>query len=231
MKSRRFWRVVSLVLFFNVSLLPALLSQTAASIENTNKSVVELQLEMTNAFHQVAAIVNRPPRAFARTSQMDTTVFENGWFHAGATKPDFSNVDVRQSQEVYSARYKSKYVASDLNLKMVFLTEEIEFNAATKFFYTNRTLPKRKLTEAEMLQINDLYRIIGRCERAIMRIQNPIEKAVADVGQETETVVPDQSLASLRSIPQEQRILYGACAIGGLIVLVLIFRLVRKRSG
>jgi hypothetical protein len=33
----------------------------------------------------------------------------------------------------------------------------------TKYFYLDRTLPKKKLTEAEMLEINKLYRVIGQC--------------------------------------------------------------------
>jgi hypothetical protein len=43
----------------------------------------------------------------------------------------------------------------------------------TKFFYTDRSLPKRKLTEAEMLQINDLYRVIGRCNQQLEELENP----------------------------------------------------------
>jgi hypothetical protein len=34
----------------------------------------------------------------------------------------------------------------------------------TKFFYVDRSVPKKKLTEDEMLEINRLYRIIGQCE-------------------------------------------------------------------
>ena len=32
----------------------------------------------------------------------------------------------------------------------------------TKYFYTDRSVPKKKLTEEEMLEINRLYRIIGQ---------------------------------------------------------------------
>jgi hypothetical protein len=54
-----------------------------------------------------------------------------------------------------------------LNPGVCFLGNELEFNAMTKFFYTDRTLPKKKLTEAEMLEINRLYRIIGTCEQKL----------------------------------------------------------------
>jgi hypothetical protein len=33
----------------------------------------------------------------------------------------------------------------------------------TKFFYQDRSLPKKKLTEDEMVEINRLYRIIATC--------------------------------------------------------------------
>ena len=37
----------------------------------------------------------------------------------------------------------------------------------TKIFYIDRSLPKKKLTEAEMVEINRLYRVIGNCERQL----------------------------------------------------------------
>jgi hypothetical protein len=43
--------------------------------------------------------------------------------------------------------------------------KDTEFNAMTKFFYLDRTLPKKKLTEAEMVEVNRLYRVIGLCEQ------------------------------------------------------------------
>jgi hypothetical protein len=40
----------------------------------------------------------------------------------------------------------------------------------TKYFYEDRSLPKKKLTEAEMLEINRLYRVIGQCEQQLARL-------------------------------------------------------------
>jgi hypothetical protein len=42
----------------------------------------------------------------------------------------------------------------------------------TKYFYTDRSVPKKRLTEAEMLEINRLYRIIGHDEEQLARSQN-----------------------------------------------------------
>ena len=96
-------------------------------------------------------------------------MYRPGWFHEGATKPDFNNVDVRRTRET---SYDGKeYVTSDLNPGVVFHGDELEFNSMTKYFYTDRTVPKKKLTEAEMLEINRLYRIIGRCEQELSKLK------------------------------------------------------------
>jgi hypothetical protein len=47
---------------------------------------------------------------------------------------------------------------------------------------------------------------------------------------ETETVVPGQSFEGIRAIPKKTRILYGGIAIGGLLALVIILRLLKKKS-
>ena len=47
---------------------------------------------------------------------------------------------------------------------------ELEFNAMTKYFYVDRTLPKKRLTEAEMLEINRLYRVIGSTEQKLAQL-------------------------------------------------------------
>jgi hypothetical protein len=41
----------------------------------------------------------------------------------------------------------------------------------TKFFYTDRSVPKKKLTEAEMVEINRLYRIIGKNQTELTLLQ------------------------------------------------------------
>jgi len=70
---------------------------------------------------------------------------------------------VRTTQQLI---YGNDYVTSDLNPTEMFLGRELEFNAMTKYFYVDRTLPKARLSEPQMLEINRLYRIIGRDEQA-----------------------------------------------------------------
>ena len=131
----------------------------AASLSASIKTARE------GATHQVVAIINQPVTHLPRTAQ--AMVFSPGWFHPGAIKPDFATVDVRKTQE---SPYESEtYVTSDINPSEMFLGSELEFNAMTKYFYVDRTLPKIRLSEDEMLQVNDLYRAIARSDQAMQR--------------------------------------------------------------
>jgi len=90
------------------------------------------------------------------------------WFHPGATRPDFANVDIRATQEMPYDKFD--YVTSDFTPDVGFPGNQLEFNAMTKYFYTDRTIPKKKLTEDEMLEINRLYRVIGKCDAELSQL-------------------------------------------------------------
>ena len=127
---------------------------------------------MDEANQRVKDIVNQPVTQLPRKSYMRVAEFgPGGWFHPGAEKPDFNRVDVRTTQQFPYAKFD--YVTSDLNPNVVYLGRELEFNSMTKYFYTDRTVPKKKLTETEMLEINGLYRIIGRYEQLMADLQPP----------------------------------------------------------
>lgn len=205
----------------------------SASVSNSTpqERIAAIQLELANASNAVLKIVNQPVYAYRRTPGMHVWVSSPGWFHPGALKPNFNKVDVRKTQELTHAGHQ--YVTSDLNPGWVFLGKDLEFNSMTKYFYTNRTLPKHKLTEAEMLEINRLYRIIGHCESELDRLQNPAAAeleatASADGGASAGTA---GFLDRVRSVPRETRITYGAIAIGGLLVIVAAFRFLRRKAG
>jgi hypothetical protein len=238
-----------LLLLAGLNLLPSLYAQpastaTAPAADSTNLAagttpeaqLASLQLEMTNAYQRVLQIVNQRVTAYSRTPSLHASVYSPGWFHEGAAKPDFNNVDIRQSQDLHYAN--EKFVTSDLNPGIVFLGQDLEFNANTKWFYTNRSLPKHKLTEAQMLEVNRLYRIIGRCETAINQLQAPAAaetqpaKTDADGKSEvdTGTIIPGQQFEAIRKIPKQDRILYGGIAIGSLLLIVVVLRLFRRRT-
>lgn len=167
---RRPWKQV----FFAVlAVLIAVLSgsppgraQNALSIE---QQIAAVQSTMDDAVARVKAIVNQPITHLTRTPDMRVGVFSPGWFHEGAIKPDFATVDIRTTQELPYAKYT--YVTSDLNPDEVFIGGQLEFNSMTKYFYTDRTVPKKRLTEAEMLEINQLYRTIAQSAQKIEQLK------------------------------------------------------------
>jgi len=126
-------------------------------------SIPALEAEIATARERVVEIVNRPVTHLPRTAE--AAKFSPGWFHPGAVTPDFETVDVRATQEF--PYVNDEYVTSDLNPSEMFIGRELEFNAMTKAFYRDRTLPKARLSEADMIEINRLYRVIGLDERAL----------------------------------------------------------------
>jgi hypothetical protein len=143
--------------------LTGLLLAVAAAIFWTLQSIDEPSAEIARAEQRVIEIVNQPITHLPRSGSF--AMFSPGWFHPGAIKPDFNNVDIRATQEFpYDA---NNNVTSDLNPTEMFVGSELEFNVMTKYFYTDRTLPKKRLSDSEMVEINDLYRVIGRNEQAV----------------------------------------------------------------
>jgi hypothetical protein len=121
-----------------------------------------LNAETARTEQSVIKIVNQPITHLPRSGPVG--LFSPGWFHPDAIKPDFNNVDIRATQEL---SYEG-HVTSDLNPSEMFIGSELEFNAMTKYFYTDRTLPKKRLSGTEMVEINGLYRVIGHDEQAIL---------------------------------------------------------------
>ena len=124
--------------------------------------------QINDAVRRVVAIVNQPITHLTRTPDMKVAIYAPGWFHQGATRPDFNNVDITKTQALQYSKYE--YVSSDLNPTEAFLGSELEFNSMTKYFYTDRTLPKKRLTMDEMLEINHLYRVIGQGEQQLKQL-------------------------------------------------------------
>ncbi|HUR45407.1 MAG TPA: hypothetical protein VMZ27_05950 [Candidatus Saccharimonadales bacterium] len=169
-----------------------------------------VQAVRDDAIARVKVIVNQPVKQFTRTPGMAVSVYSPGWFHEGATEPDYKTVDVRSSQKTEYAQ--NAYVSSDLNPGVAFAGPEIEFNGNTKFFYTDRTLPKKSLSEAEMLEINRLYRIIAKC--AEVSDSKPV------------TGVDPVVLASFATVHRKEIIL----GTGGLLLLLVLIRFVNRRN-
>jgi hypothetical protein len=145
-----------------VALILLIATPALAQDASAQPQVDEAHMTAAQAEQRVREIVNQPIKHLPRTDE--AAQFSPGWFHPGAITPDFAHVDIRQSQELPYAKFD--YVTSDLNPSEMFYGHSLEFNAMTKYFYTDRTLPKRRLSEDEMLEINRLYRIIGHEQHA-----------------------------------------------------------------
>jgi hypothetical protein len=127
-------------------------------------------LEMNRAVDRVKEIVNRPATFVAPKEGMRITWWDGSWFHPGANAPDYLTVDVSKTHENPYQQYE--YVGTNLHPDMAFAGRDLEFNANTKLYYADRSLPKRKLTRAEMAELNRLYRVIGRCRADLARLQS-----------------------------------------------------------
>ena len=160
-------------LFFLLVLFSAVLLGSSSSYAQNDASIEQqiaaVQSRLDEAVTRVKDIVNQPVTHLSRTPDMRVAVFSPGWFHEGADTPDFASVDIRATQEFPYSKYT--YVTSDLNPDEAFIGSELEFNSMTKYFYTDRTVPKRRLTEDEMLEINKLYRTIAQCTRQLEQLK------------------------------------------------------------
>jgi len=142
-----------------------------AGAATAEERMAAIKAERNDAIFKVQHIVNQPVTHLKRTPDMHVSVYSPGWFHPGAFEPGYDHVDIRKTQEL---QYENQqYVTSDLNPGEVFLGAELEFNPMTKYFYTDRSVPKKRLTEDEMLQINALYRVIGHCDEQLDELQHP----------------------------------------------------------
>jgi hypothetical protein len=145
------------------------LMATAETQGSNEAAIATLQKETDAAIDRVVAIINQPVTVYTRLPDSNVGLFSPGWFQEGAVEPDFDKVDIRKFQTFPYNR--SMFVSSNLNPTEMFRSGELEFNAMTKYFYLDRTRPKKKLTRAEMTEINSLYRLIGANRRKIASLK------------------------------------------------------------
>lgn len=210
------------VLCLSALCLPHRGSAQQLETNETQRAVAALNAQKELAMERVRKIVNQPVTRYLRQRGMRVGRFSPGWFHPGATIPDFDTVDVRQSQEFPYSDYD--YVTSDLNPGVVFIGRQLEFNAMTKYFYTDRTVPKKRLTEAEMLEVNRLYRVIGHCEDEIRRLEHP--ESFTSEPNETAQVQPKRK-PFFQRVPRSNYI-KGGLGVAAVLALYVVYRMVRK---
>ena len=159
----RLLQVIGLLALMNLgSALPAV-------AESRTDQIATLKKEKDDAFFRIQDIVNQPVTHLKRTPDMVVKNFTD-WGQHDFITPDYDTVDVRRSQQNMFDGYQ--YVTCDLNPGEAFIGNELEFNEMTKIFYNDFTVPKKKLTEAEMLEINQLCRVIGNCSRQLDELES-----------------------------------------------------------
>ena len=139
-----------------------------AQADDPKAQIASLKMEFAKTVKQVVDIVNQPVTRLPPAAGMTIGTFPDGWFHPGAALPNFDKDDVSRTQD--SSLYVGHgydFVTSPLNPGVVFPVDDLAFNSQTKIFYQDLSTPKKKLSEAELRQINALYRIIGRDGRTL----------------------------------------------------------------
>jgi len=154
-------------------------STLPAGAATPDDQIAALKKEKDEALFKIQDIVNQPVTHLKRTPDMVVEHFTD-WGKHDVVTPDFDTVDIRATQQKMFDG--CQYVTCDLNPGEVFIGTELEFNEMTKYFYNDFTVPKKKLTEPEMVEINQLCRVIGRCNRQLDELENP-ESPLAKVHQ------------------------------------------------
>jgi hypothetical protein len=208
-------------------LLAAVLSVAGYGFQGADEAA--LVAERDDAIAKVKQIVNQPVAALPIEPGTSVATFHPGWFHEGANRPDFLATDVRAWQKFPYDDYD--YVTSDLNPGVMFRGRDLEFNPETKYFYTDRSLPKKRLTEAEMVEINRLYRIIGAREQDLARLHGePLPGARAAARRQAaasggQTV--DEGAATDSAASPTPKALY---VVAGGLLLALAVTVARRRA-
>jgi len=195
---------------------------------------------------RVKKIVNQPVRAMTRTPDMRVGNFAY-WAGSDRPKPNFNTVDVRESQNCQFFT-DSPYATCDLHPGVVYFGSELEFNEMTKYFYIDLTIPKKKLTEPEMLEINRLYRILGRIEsdrpklddlinnpsgllynlkQLAARLSPPPSTPLSNAVSQPATVTAAETTASTSARGSNYAV-YGIYLLGGIVVLATLMGLKKR---
>jgi len=124
-----------------------------------------LKLSLRQAELRIQAIVNQPIPPMERTRTMRVWTYPRHWYDGGPIRPNFAMADIRTTQKAMYDEYE--YVRSESNADWIYRGRDLEYNALTRYFYNDMTLPKKKLSETEMVEINTHFRTIARCEREL----------------------------------------------------------------
>lgn len=125
------------------------------------KAVKTARVDFDKTTHQVQGIVNQTP-AIVANPPPGAEVFHY-LIHDGANPPDYKAENLQGTRELW----KGQYVYMEDAPGVYYRGADCEFNAQTKYFYLNRKVPKKRLTDAEYQELTRLFRQLGQQEKAV----------------------------------------------------------------
>jgi hypothetical protein len=136
-------------------------SNAQAPTPSPEDKVAKAQKDLRDAIEKVKGIVNQPVAMVPRNFRMKVEALDS-FFPDPATKPDFNTVDIKTTRRKDYDQFE--FVCLKSNPTVVWVGKTLEFNPMTRYFYDDLSVPKKKLTDDDMDEIDRLYKIIGRCE-------------------------------------------------------------------
>ena len=144
------------------------------------KSAAEAQADLQSLTRKVQAIVNQTPPAVPQPPKGPEIYSYD--YHPGATKPDFNNANLLPTRELWKGDFVHMNSAPDV----YYHSADCEFNPQTKYFFTSRNVPKKRLTNAEYQELTRLYRLMGRDEQRLAAGPPPpadVDRTLKDVAE------------------------------------------------
>ncbi len=158
-----------IVAFARVTLQQTTPEKVAAALQNKAGGAARAEFDKTT--RQVQGIVNQTPPIVVPPPG-STEVYKYG-YHPGASKPDYNNDNLIGTREIW----KGEYAYIDGVPGVFYRSADCEFNPQTKYFYLSRTVPKKRLSDAEYKELTRLYHLLGQQEKAMADAPPPAEEA------------------------------------------------------
>ena len=143
-----------------------------------DKAAKTARADFDKTTHQIQGIVNQVPPVVASVPAGAET-YHYG-YHPGASKPDFNTENLQGTRELW----KGQYVNMDEAPGVFYRSADCEFNPQTKYFYTSRNVPKKRLSDGEYKELTRLYHLLGQQEKALADAAPPAgqaERVAADL--------------------------------------------------
>ena len=134
------------------------------------KAASTTRVEFDKTTRQVQGIVNQVPQIVTPPAGAQTSHYG---YHPGAEKPDYNSENLLATRELWNG----EYINMDEAPGVFYRAADCEFNPQTKYFYTSRKVPKKRLSDTEYKELTRLYHLLGQQEKAIAEVPAPTKDA------------------------------------------------------